>query len=55
MMLKTVYGPPPADAERIEAAELVEENCIREETAATPPAKAPRRRKGDGKGEPGKC
>ncbi|MDF2571754.1 MAG: hypothetical protein K0R55_3358 [Sporomusa sp.] len=29
-MIKTVYGPPPADAERIEAAEPEEESCIRE-------------------------
>ena len=39
MMLKIVYGPPPADAERIEAAEPEVENCIREEMTATPPAK----------------
>lgn len=30
MMLKMVYGPPPADAERIEAAEPEAEDCIRE-------------------------
>lgn len=54
MMLKTVYGPPPADMERIEAAEPEEENCIREEAAANPPAKASRRRKGDGEGGAGK-
>lgn len=34
MMLKTVYGPPPADMERIEAAETEGENCIREEEPA---------------------
>lgn len=39
MMLKTVYGPPPADIERIEAAEGEVENCIREQEAAGPPAK----------------
>lgn len=39
MILKIVYGPPPADAERIEAAEPEVENCIREEVTATPPAK----------------
>ena len=33
MMLKIVYGPPPADAERIEAAEQEEESCIREQEA----------------------
>ncbi|SDF75448.1 hypothetical protein [Sporomusa acidovorans] len=33
MMLKTVYGPPPANAERIEAAEPEGENCICEETS----------------------
>ncbi|QJW48462.1 hypothetical protein HA075_23945 [bacterium BFN5] len=30
MKLKTVYGPPPKDAERIEAVELEAEDCIRE-------------------------
>lgn len=30
MMLRIVYGPPPADAERIEAAEPEAEDCIRE-------------------------
>ena len=30
MMLKIVYGPPPADAERIEAEETEAEDCIRE-------------------------
>lgn len=39
MMLKTVCGPPPADIERIEAAEGEAENCIREQEAARPPAK----------------
>ncbi len=33
MSLKTVYGPPPADMERIEAAEPEEESCIREQEA----------------------
>ncbi|CVK21882.1 hypothetical protein [Sporomusa sphaeroides] len=43
MMLKIVYGPPPADAERIEAAEQEEESCIREQEApvAAPPIKTP--------------
>jgi hypothetical protein len=31
MILKTVYGPPPADRERIEATEPEAEDCIREE------------------------
>ncbi|CVK21458.1 hypothetical protein [Sporomusa sphaeroides] len=32
MMLKTVYGPPPVDAERIEAAEAeLESALVREE------------------------
>ena len=30
MMLKTVYGPPPKDAERIKAVEVEAESCIRE-------------------------
>ena len=30
MILKTVYGPPPADTERIGAVETEEECCIRE-------------------------
>ncbi len=35
MMLKTVYGPPPADVERIEAAEEISESAlVREEPAA---------------------
>ncbi|MEN6567081.1 MAG: hypothetical protein ABFC57_12350 [Veillonellales bacterium] len=39
MILKTVYGPPPAAMERIEAVEPEEENCIREEPAPGLPAK----------------
>lgn len=44
MMLKIVYGPPPVDAERIEARESDGESCIREqeETQAAPPRKTPR-------------
>lgn len=41
-MIKTVYGPPPADEERIEAANLEMESSIREEVetaAAAPVAK----------------
>ena len=38
MMLKTVYGPPPADMERIEAAEMEAETCVREQETALPPA-----------------
>lgn len=30
-MIKTVYGPPPVDAERIEAAEVEAESEIRED------------------------
>lgn len=41
MMLKTVYGPPPADMERIEATEGEVENCIREQEAAPPVKTAP--------------
>ena len=41
MMLKTVYGPPPADMERIEAAEGEGENCIREQETALPAKTAP--------------
>jgi len=41
-MLKTVYGPPPAGEERIEAAEIETDSCIREEEAGSPAAKAPR-------------
>jgi len=55
MNLKTVYGPPPADMERIEAAEGEEENCIREENVADLAAKAPCYKKGDGQGEQSKC
>lgn len=55
MMLKTVYGPPPADQERIEATEAAGENCIREEATAAPPAKGSRRKKGGGEGGAGKC
>ena len=55
MMLKTVYGPPPADMERIEAAEPEGENCIREEEAAAPPAKVSLHRKGDGEGGADQC
>ncbi len=33
-MIKTVYGPPPADAERIEDIELGQEEGIREENVA---------------------
>jgi hypothetical protein len=40
-MLKTVYGPPPAGEERIEAAELEVETCIREEEQEAPPAVQP--------------
>ncbi|MCM0761501.1 hypothetical protein M7775_23400 [Sporomusa sphaeroides DSM 2875] len=54
-MIKTVYGPPPTDAERIEAAEPEVENCIREEEATTPLAKTSRRKKGEGTDESGKC
>lgn len=39
-MLKTVYGPPPADMERIEAVEKEEESCICEEAAGTDPVKS---------------
>ena len=45
-MLKTVYGPPPAGEERIEAAELEEENCIREEETASAKSVAPKVRGG---------
>jgi len=38
-MIKTVYGPPPADAERIEAVEAEGENCIREDAGGKGPAK----------------
>jgi hypothetical protein len=55
MMLKTVYGPPPADQERIEAVEAAGENCIREEATAAPPAKGPRRKKGADERGTGKC
>lgn len=43
MMLKTVYGPPPPDMERIEAAEPEGESCIREQEtpAAAPPVQTP--------------
>lgn len=36
MILKTVYGPPPDDVERIEADELELVSEIREETQALP-------------------
>lgn len=57
MMLKTVYGPPPPDRERIEAVEVEGENCIREaaEAEAAPLAKGACRRKGDDKSGTGKC
>jgi hypothetical protein len=42
-MIKTVYGPPPADSERIEAVEEEGENCIREETASASPVKTEQR------------
>lgn len=52
MMLKTVYGPPPEDAERIEDFELEGENGIREdEIARTAPSvvsSRPKRQTGDG-------
>lgn len=36
MMLKTVYGPPPTDMERIEAAEDVPDNeLVRDNIVAT--------------------
>jgi len=54
MMLKTVYGPPPADMERIEAAEPEAEDCIREEEPISGPAKASSRKKGAGKDGTGK-
>jgi hypothetical protein len=38
-MIKTVYGPPPVDAERIEAAEPEGENCICEDVGGKGPAK----------------
>lgn len=39
MMLKIVYGPPPADVERIEAAEEIGESAlVHEESAAVPGA-----------------
>lgn len=42
MMLKTVYGPPPVNMERmIEAAEGEGENCIREQEAAPSAKTAP--------------
>ena len=34
MMLKTVYGPPPADMEQIEAIEPAGDNEIREDEVA---------------------
>lgn len=40
MMLKTVYGLPPADMERIEASEKEEESCICEEAAGNDPVKS---------------
>lgn len=47
MMLKIVYGPPPADAERIEAFNLDWESCIREEqTEETTALPEKKRRKG---------
>lgn len=39
-MLKTVYGLPPADMERIEASEKEEESCICEEAAGNDPVKS---------------
>ncbi|TCL38820.1 hypothetical protein EV210_103304 [Anaerospora hongkongensis] len=50
-MIKTVYGPPPADEERIEATNLEIDISIREEKATAetmPGAKAQRRKKGVG-------
>ena len=50
-MIKTVYGPPPADEERVEATDLDIASSIREEEAAanaTPAAKAQRRKRGAG-------
>lgn len=46
-MIKTVYGPPPADEERIEATDLEIDSGIREEeeTAATTSAPKARCRK----------
>jgi len=50
-MIKTVYGPPPADAERIEDVEVKQEDGVREENVAervntmVPPP--PKRQKGD--------
>ena len=38
-MIKTVYGPPPTDVERIEAAEPEDENCIREDAGGDDPVK----------------
>lgn len=41
-MIKTVYGPPPADEERIESTDLEVESSFREEgeiPEATPAAK----------------
>jgi len=38
MMLKTVYGPPPADADRIEAAEEIGECALVREDTAEPAA-----------------
>lgn len=42
MILKTVYGPPPADMERIEASEpeAAAETCVREQETALPPDKS---------------
>ncbi|TCL38839.1 hypothetical protein EV210_103323 [Anaerospora hongkongensis] len=54
VMLKTVYGPPPADEERIEATDLEMDSGIREEeeiAAAAPEAKPSAGRKELGKRE----
>ncbi len=40
MMLKTVYGPPPAYMERIEATEMEAETCVREQETSLPPDKS---------------
>ena len=50
-MIKTVYGPPPADEERIEATDLEIDISIREEEQAATTmlaAKSQRRKKGVG-------
>lgn len=53
MMLKTVYGPPPADMERIDADDLEMENGIQEEdeTVDASPAEYKRKKRKGAEGQ----